>query len=374
MAGRTGSPSGVAVAGLKKSFPDRKAQIVAVDDVSFSVEAGTFFTLLGPSGCGKTTTMRCIAGLEKIDDGTISIGEHAVSSRDPYVFVPPNKRKIGMVFQSYAIWPHMTVFQNVVFPLKAAGLRPRSKEALERVEEALALVRLEGFASRLATQLSGGQQQRLALARALVARPQLLLLDEPLSNLDARLREHMRTEVRSLQRRLGITTVYVTHDQVEALSMSDRIAVMHAGKIVQEGVPSEMYLRPSNAFVADFLGTSNLLQGRVLAAEAAPNRYVVETRLGTATITATVALQCGEALAISLRPEQIRLYTNGGGPGTLPARVASVSFLGELTECEVTANGESLRCRLISPLPLAAGDAVHVEIPPEAYVPIVDPR
>jgi iron(III) transport system ATP-binding protein len=335
----------VEVVDLKKTYADGKSNVAAVDGVSFRVEAGEFFTLLGPSGCGKTTTLRCLAGLERPDGGTVAIGGRVVSSSAPPAFTPPNERDIGMVFQSYAIWPHMTVFQNVAFPLKVAGLGARSSETVARVEEALALVRLDAQASRLATQLSGGQQQRLALARALVRRPPLLLLDEPLSNLDARLREQMRVELRALQRRLGITMVYVTHDQTEALSMSDRIAVMQDGRIVQAGAPRDMYRSPSSAFVAEFIGSSNVLE-----------RGVAE-RLG-------IGMPPGfeEASFLSIRPEHVRLsrHDGNGAPGS--GRVESVTFLGEMTECEVAIGDRRIRSRMLSPVDLAAGDAVRVEI------------
>src|SRR5437773_8359090 len=248
---------------LRKTFTTERGGVRAVEDVSFTVEEGQFYTLLGPSGCGKTTTLRCVAGLERTDEGRIVVDGRIVSSHSPNVFVPPHKRDIGMVFQSYAIWPHMTVFENVAFPLRVSKQRVSRSEISRRVEEALSLVELGGYGGRMATQLSGGQQQRLALARALVREPKLLLLDEPLSNLDAKLRERMRFELRELQRRLRITTLYVTHDQIEALSMSNVIAVMNAGVIVQEGAPREIYLQPKSKFVANFIGSTNQLAGRV---------------------------------------------------------------------------------------------------------------
>jgi iron(III) transport system ATP-binding protein len=339
----------VEVTGLEKRYADGRASVAAVNGVSFRVQAGEFFTLLGPSGCGKTTTLRCLAGLERPDGGTIAIGGRVVSSSNPPAFVAPNERDIGMVFQSYAIWPHMTVFQNVAFPLKVAGLGARSAETTARVEEALALVHLDAQASRLATQLSGGQQQRLALARALVRRPPLLLLDEPLSNLDARLREQMRLELRALQRRLGITMIYVTHDQTEALSMSDRLAVMHEGRIVQAGSPAEMYGAPASAFVAEFIGSSNVLEVAVAA------------RFGVVVSAA--------AGFISIRPEHVRLHPHDGN-GEPAGRVESVTFLGEMTECEVTIGERRLRSRMLSPVNLAVGDAVRVEMRPEHATPL----
>jgi iron(III) transport system ATP-binding protein len=344
----------VEIADLHKQYVAQNARVAAVDGVSFRVAEGEFFTLLGPSGCGKTTTLRCIAGLEKSDRGTIAIGGTVVSSSEPPVFVPPNERDIGMVFQSYAIWPHMTVFANVAFPLKVAGLGARSKETVARVEEALALVRLETQADRMATQLSGGQQQRLALARALVRRPRLLLLDEPLSNLDARLRDHMRLELRALQRRLGITTIYVTHDQTEALSMSDRIAVMHEGRVVQAGSPGEMYGSPASAFVAEFIGSSNVLDRDVAL------------RFGV-----TAASGSGAGAFISVRPENVRLSRNSAsGDAATSGRVESVTFLGEMTECEVTIGERRIRSRMLSPVDFAAGDVVMVEMRQEPVAPL----
>ncbi len=235
----------IEIKSLVKIFADGdNAGVKAVNDISFNVEEGRFYTLLGPSGCGKTTTLRCIAGLEKANEGEILVaGKKVFSARDG-TFVPAYRRPIGMVFQSYAIWPHMTVFENVAFPLRVGKERVSSAEVQKKVRAALSQVELGGYEDRMATQLSGGQQQRLALARALVREPQVLLLDEPLSNLDAKLRERMRFELRELQRRLRITTLYVTHDQIEALSMSNVIAVMNSGVIVQEGRAAG-YLSPA---------------------------------------------------------------------------------------------------------------------------------
>jgi ABC-type Fe3+/spermidine/putrescine transport system ATPase subunit len=243
--------------GLSKLFGATRA----VDRVSLEVERGHVFTLLGPSGCGKTTTLRMIAGLERPDEGRISFGTTTIADAEKRIFVPPHKRNLGMVFQSYAIWPHMTVFENVAYPLRLRGL-PKPQIA-NRVDRVLALVGMQEFARRPAPDLSGGQQQRVALSRALVYEPDLLLLDEPFSNLDARLRVQMRVEVRLLQQRLGITVVFVTHDQVEALSMSDRIAVLNQGRLEQVGVPSELYDRPASPFVRDFLGQTIRLPGNV---------------------------------------------------------------------------------------------------------------
>ena len=253
-----------------------------IRDASFSLPPGAFFTLLGPSGCGKTTTLRCIAGLEHPDRGTISLGGSVVFDAHRRVEVAMNERGIGMVFQSYAIWPHMTVFENVAFPLRARRTASLKREEIRRrVEDSLRRVGLAGYGPRNATMLSGGEQQRVALARAIVAEPKLLLLDEPLSNLDAALREEMRTELLRLQRTIGITTVYVTHDQTEALTLSDRIAVVDRGRILQVGPPAEIYLRPRSEFVARFVGSTNVLYGR---AQAVPSAQVPATGDGGTTV------------------------------------------------------------------------------------------
>src|SRR5690606_6419057 len=232
--------------------------VTAVDEINLTVNDGEFLTLLGPSGCGKTTTLRMIAGFTRPTNGQIYLDGELITSVNPRVFVPPERREMGMVFQTYAVWPHMDVFQNVAYPLKFKRLG--RSESKERVEKALALVKLEGFANRYPHQLSGGQQQRVALARALVMEPEVLLLDEPLSNLDAKLREQMREEIRTLQRRLGVTIVYVTHDQLEAITMSDRIAVMNNGRILQLDTPREIYETPVDRFVAGFVGTANFVE------------------------------------------------------------------------------------------------------------------
>jgi len=239
---------------ISKLFSVEWGRVQAVDDVSLDIEEGEFFTLLGPSGCGKSTTLRCIAGFETPDDGEIVLAGELVYSRSRGQIVPVNRRDIGIVFQSYAIWPHMNVFDNVAYPLRYGSEKHMAKQEIRgKVLDSLALVRLGGLEDRPAPQLSGGQQQRVALARALVKNPKLLLLDEPLSNLDAKLREEMRFEVRDLLRELHLTAVYVTHDQLEALVMSDRIAVMQDGRLVQVGTSLDIYQRPRTAFVAGFM-------------------------------------------------------------------------------------------------------------------------
>ncbi len=343
--------------------------MVACDGVSFEVEAGRFFTLLGPSGCGKTTTLRCIAGLERPDDGEIGLAGDLVYSARGGVFVPPNRRDIGMVFQSYAIWPHMTVFDNAAFPLRVGRTRLSGAEIQRRVVQALATVRLEGLEDRPATNLSGGQQQRLALARALAREPKLLLLDEPLSNLDAKLREQMRLELRELQRRLRITTIYVTHDQVEALSMSNVVAVMHDGNIMQVGPPREIYERPASRFVADFIGSTNFLPGRV-AGPAGDGLVTVETTHGPIRCLPPADAPPGTDVLVSIRPEDIEVVSGGRAAEGWAATVEQAVFLGESVDCRLTVNGLILRARVHPSVRLRRGDRVAVSFRPERCIAI----
>ncbi len=286
-------------------MPATHGEVVkAAQDVSFEVPEGKLFTLLGPSGCGKTTTLRSIAGLEKPTSGEIEVAGRAVYSSSRGIFVAPNKRNFGMVFQSYAIWPHMDVFHNVAFPLEVRRLGKREIE--HKVMRVLTAVQLDHLVERDATKLSGGQQQRLALARALVMEPQLLLLDEPLSNLDAKLRDAMRTELKRLQREFNLTTVYVTHDQSEALSLSHEIAVMSDGRIVQIGTPRAIYEQPTNRFVADFVGQTNFVAGTVTALDGA-GRCRVRTGLGELKVLAADGLAPDAAVVVSVRPEDVEL-------------------------------------------------------------------
>jgi iron(III) transport system ATP-binding protein len=359
--------AGLEVEGLAKEFAVERGRVPAIRGVSFTVQDGMFYTLLGPSGCGKTTTLRCVAGLERADRGRIAIAGTIVSADRPPTFVPPDRRDIGMVFQSYAIWPHLTVFENAAFPLRVRRPHTPEKELERMVYETLATVQLERLATRNATQLSGGQQQRLALARALVRRPKLLLLDEPLSNLDAKLREQMRGEVRELQRRLGIATLYVTHDQVEALSMSDRIAVMSAGRIVQEGEPREIYERPADPFVADFVGSGNFIQGEVVDRDG-PVQVRVRTALGDLVVTDFGAGRPGEPVTVFVRPENVRVHADGGDG--IPATVESVTFLGEFLDCRLRAGEQLLHVRQHPLLPLTVGRPVRLELPPDVCVAI----
>jgi iron(III) transport system ATP-binding protein len=360
----------IRVAELKKSFETERNRLAAVDGVSFEIPEGRIFTLLGPSGCGKTTTMRCVAGLEKPEAGEIVIGGEAVFSSARRVFVPPNKRSIGMVFQSYAIWPHMTVFDNVAFPLIVAK-RPRA-EVRERVADVLKVVGLSGLDDRPAPRLSGGQQQRVALARALVKRPRVLLLDEPLSNLDAKLREEMRFEIRQLQRQLRITTLYVTHDQGEALALSDLIGVMRAGKILAVGKPQEIYNRPTNRFVAEFVGLANFLDGKVVET-GGDVLGVVETALhGPIRCTVLATLTAGEAVSVSVRPEHIRLFRETPPPevkdNVLAGSVKVVSFMGEFNDCQITVGETTFRVRTDPFVRPRRGEQVYLHLDAESCV------
>jgi iron(III) transport system ATP-binding protein len=359
------------VENLSKVFATGQADVQAVDGVSLSVETGKLLTLLGPSGCGKTTTLRCIAGLERPDGGRIVIGDVTVFDSVRRVFVPPSDRGIGMVFQSYAIWPHMTVFENVAFPLRVARDRSyQAAEIKERVARTLDMVRLNGFEARAATQLSGGQQQRLAFARGLVREPKILLLDEPLSNLDAKLREQMRFELKRLQRRLGITTVYVTHDQAEALALSDEIALFNAGRIVQRGSPQDIYRNPQSQFVADFIGSANFLSGTILGGAGADGLVSVTTRQGIVRCSFGREAAPGQALLITARPEDLILQESHPGEGfnVLTGKVTNRVFLGEVIDYVVDLGGTEFRVRARPEFDFRIGQAVHVGIPPHKCV------
>ena len=351
------------------------AEAAAVDSVSLTIRRGEVFTLLGPSGCGKTTTLRLVAGLERPDAGEITLRDRVVASAARRLFVVPNQRNLGMVFQSYAVWPHMTVFENVAYPLRLRGL---AKAAVrDRVARVLDLVGLGGLEARPGTLLSGGQMQRLALCRALVYEPDLLLLDEPFSNLDAKLREQMRMEVKLLQRRLGITVLFVTHDQVEALSLSDRIAVMHGGRVEQVGSPRALYERPASAFVRDFLGQTVILSGRVTAPASDQAAGCVTVAMNgalsgcllTGRNASPAALAPGAAATIAIRPEDIRV-----GPDDAAARethhllgtIDALSFVGDRYEARVSLGGEDgIVLLLTRAREWREGDRVRLGFPPE---------
>jgi iron(III) transport system ATP-binding protein len=352
------------VEGLHTEYPNERGEIVkAAQDVSFEVPEGKLFTLLGPSGCGKTTTLRSIAGLERPRSGEIRVGDRVVYSGSRGIFVAPNRRGFGMVFQSYAIWPHMSVFQNAAFPLEVGARRFSRSEIRDKVARVLAAVQLDAYADREATKLSGGQQQRLALARALAMEPQLLLLDEPLSNLDAKLREAMRFELKRLQRELGITTVYVTHDQSEALALSHAIAVMSDGRIQQIGAPREIYDRPRNRFVADFVGTTNFVEGELLA----PGR--ARTAIGDVEIAPGEELRAGDRVLLSVRPEDVELSeARPEGANVWEGRVDQKVFLGEYNDFQVKLGDRILLSRCHPSLRTRVGDAIFVKLRPEKCV------
>ncbi|MDO4177867.1 MAG: ABC transporter ATP-binding protein [Phascolarctobacterium sp.] len=317
--------SQVKISHVFKRFGD----VTAVNDFNIDIADGEFISFLGPSGCGKTTTLRMVAGFEKATEGEIVIGDTVVSSSEKGIFVPPEKRGVGMVFQSYAVWPHMNVIDNVGYPLKIQKV-PK-EERLARVMEMLELVHLKEYAERLPSQLSGGQQQRVALARALVARPSLLLLDEPLSNLDAKLRESMRFEISQIQKKLGITVIYVTHDQSEAMTMSDRIVCMSMGNVQQIGKPYEIYSHPANKMVADFVGLINFLD-----AETKGDRVFIK---GTDYSFANPGEKTGNVV-LAVRPENITMSMNGGH---MKGIVTDKFYLGDAIDYRVQVGESTVR-------------------------------
>ncbi|GAA4231927.1 ABC transporter ATP-binding protein [Actinomadura meridiana] len=358
----------IGISGLGKRY----GALAALDGVDLSVREGEFLTLLGPSGCGKTTTLRCLGGLEKPDAGEITIGGDVVTSVPEQIFVPPERRDIGMVFQSYALWPQMNVFQNVAYPLRRR--RVGRRDVQKRVEQALEMVGLAALAERPVTRLSGGQQQRVALARALVSRPRVVLYDEPLSNLDAKLRTSMRMGIRDFQRELGTTAVYVTHDQVEAMSLSDRIVLMKDGHVQQVGTPREIYERPRTWFVADFVGYENFFDADIV--ERSGDRAVA--RLDGADVALHCvggpgkkgrARLCVRSTALSVvRADEVA----GERTNTIDGRVKDSIYLGGQVEHYIEAAGTVLRVRDDDPVPsggqVSPGDAVSVRIPPENIV------
>jgi iron(III) transport system ATP-binding protein len=353
----------ITIQGLSKTF----GQEQALKDISFSLRDKEFLTLLGPSGCGKTTTLMSIAGFQRPDQGTISCGDKTFFDQAAKVYLKAEDRNLGMVFQSYAIWPHLTVFGNVAFPLR---IRRMKKDALRRrVLETLSLVEMAGYARRYPHELSGGQQQRVALARALVYAPSVLLLDEPFSNLDAKLRERARTWLKHLQAELGLTTLFVTHDQDEALSLSDRIVVMNAGSVLQVGAPEDIYRRPATRFVAEFLGHCNVLAARAVTATSPGTTELVLHANGYPITVCGADLAAGDEVQLAVRPEAVELTSHessaGGtaGGNTYPAELRSVSFLGDHYLYELDIEGLALT---VTGTRLLAGPSVTVQIPPSA--------
>jgi iron(III) transport system ATP-binding protein len=345
-----------------KNIVKRFGTLEAVSYVSLEIRDGELFTLLGPSGCGKTTILRLIGGFHRPDEGEVYFGEKAVSG------IPPYERNIGMVFQNYALWPHMTIFDNIAYGLK---LKKLSREKISsKVLHALKLVNLSGLEKRYPGQLSGGQQQRVALARALVLNPDVLLLDEPLSNLDAKIRLQVRAEIRKLQKDLGITTVYVTHDQEEALTLSDRIAVVDHGKLQQIGSPRDLYARPENPFVADFIGINNLIPGEVREIQESERTMRVQTDVGALVCTLEKLFKPGDACMVSVRPETASIGQADRGQGevnVLPGTVSFASYIGNTIRYDVEIqNGKIFKVDIQNPwyhqvLPL--GEKVFVTFP-----------
>ena len=340
---------------LSKSFSTRSGIVRALSDVDLAVERGEFFVLLGPSGSGKTTLLRSVAGLERPDSGQITLGARVAFSSARRIFLPAEEREIGMVFQSYAIWPHLSVFENVALPLTQGRRRPANSRVRERVHEALRLVEMEDYAERPAPLLSGGQQQRVALARALAVNPELLLMDEPLSNLDARLREEVRVKMKALARGLGITVLYVTHDQIEAMMLADRLAVMAEGKILQAGAPGDLYRAPATPRVAEFLGAINWLDGEIAGGRA-------RTEIGTLEVHSHDAPLSGRVV-IGIRPEDIRLgAVSTGDANELAGEVRSAAFLGGEIVYEIDVRGKLLLARTMSDSDALVG-RVFVRLP-----------
>ena len=351
--------------GLVKEF---QGGVRAVDDVSLTIREGEFVTLLGPSGCGKTTTLNCVAGLERPDAGRIAVGTAVLTDIARRVLLPPERRDLGMVFQSYALWPHMTVHDNLAFGLRMRKV-PRA-EMSNRIRETLELVELGGMEDRYPFQLSGGQQQRVALARAVVAQPRVLLLDEPLSNLDAKVRERARFWLRDLQRRLGITAVYVTHDQAEALAISDRVAVMSAGRVLQYAPPKDIYERPSSRFVAEFIGQSSFLRGEVIGVAAGR----AEVRLAGSGTTLSAAAPSegvapGDRVVIAVRSERIDMHDENALENVVRARIKSFVYAGAAYEYILETPEGELRASSQRAVP---GPDVRLRIPPDAIMILTD--
>ena len=355
-------PSDAAMNIRLKDLVKRFGALEAVSHVSLDIEEGELFTLLGPSGCGKTTILRLIGGFHKPDCGEIYFGDREVSA------IPPYGRHIGIVFQNYALWPHMTIFDNVAYGLKIK--KTSSAETAQRVNHALSQVKLTGLEKRYPGQLSGGQQQRVALARALVLNPDVLLLDEPLSNLDAKIRQQVRAEIRKLQKELAITTIYVTHDQEEALTLSDRIAVLDHGKLQQIGSPRDLYERPGNLFVADFIGINNLILGEVKEIQQAKGWIAVETRFGLLKCLDEGRLKPGDPCNVSVRPEVAAICSAADGSddmNLIAGKVSFASYIGNAIRYDIELDPETIFKVDVQnpwnqqPFPVAA--KVHVRFP-----------
>jgi iron(III) transport system ATP-binding protein len=348
-------------------------KVRAVNNVTFSIGKGEMVTLLGPSGCGKSTILRSVAGLETIDEGRIVIDGQCVSSAKDHVSIPPERRDLGMVFQSYAVWPHMTVWGNVAYPLQVHKV---PKDEIDgRVRQILSIVGLSEMVDRNVTKLSGGQQQRVVLARALVHNPRLLLFDEPLSNLDARLRMSMRFEIRQLQQRVGVSALYVTHDQTEAMVLSDRVIVMNQGRIEQIGHPLEIYRKPVSGFVASFFGEVNFIDGNITPFEASMDRVPVEVRAGGETQVLFAApqagMKAGDRVRVCIRPQDIEVVSESFGAGAAPAmkgKILRIVHMGSHVEYSIGVGEIELTCHCTHDLGSNVGTTVNVVLKPERCI------
>jgi spermidine/putrescine transport system ATP-binding protein len=360
MLSRFVSTEAISLANIKKRFGD----VAALDGISLEVGRGEFFSLLGPSGCGKTTLLRLIAGLDNPDSGTLAVYGKSMLG------IPPQQRPVNTVFQNYALFPHLTVFENVAFGLRMR--RTPKPEVKSRVANALELTAISELSSRLPSQLSGGQKQRVALARALINEPSVLLLDEPLAAVDAKLRAQLQTELKALQRRLGMTFLYVTHDQDEALALSDRVAILSRGRVAQFGRPEEVYERPRSKFVASFLGNCNVLEGKVRSNDG--GFTTVETPAGLVSVPELLNSASGEVL-LGIRREKIRLGESTAGVNVLQGRISEVSFTGPETEFSIQV-GEALLHGWMANAggtALKAGEMITVQLPPESLL-VLDPE
>ena len=352
----------ISIRGLRKWFDSRRGRVDALRGIDLEVADKEFCVLLGPSGCGKTTTLRCVAGLEKPDAGELEIAGTLANAPTRGIYVPTEKRDIGMVFQSYAIWPHMSVFQNVAFPLIKGRRKIAKDQVAGKVHNALKLVQLDGLEERPATDLSGGQQQRVAMARAMVTEPKILLMDEPLSNLDARLREQMRVELKKITKAVGVTTLYVTHDQAEALSLGDRVCVMNGGEILQVGSPQEVYARPKSLFVAQFVGEMNFVHGRV------SGEKQVESPFGKLDCPVPSGCPAGAEVTLAIRPEHLSLLRLPASDSHgIEARITNRTYQGDRALFEVEVSSLMLMVKSSGDSDFNVGQRVRITFPPDRW-------
>jgi iron(III) transport system ATP-binding protein len=352
----------ISIRGLRKWFDSRRGRVEALRGIDLEVADKEFCVLLGPSGCGKTTTLRCVAGLEKPDAGELEIAGTVANAPVRGIYVPTEKRDIGMVFQSYAIWPHMTVFQNVAFPLIKGRRKVPKDQVAGKVRSALKLVQLDGLEERPATDLSGGQQQRVAMARAMVTEPKILLMDEPLSNLDARLREQMRVELKKITKAVGVTTLYVTHDQAEALSLGDRVCVMNGGEILQVGSSQEVYARPKSLFVAQFVGEMNFVQGRV------SDEKRVQSPFGELSCVVPSGCPVGVEVTLAIRPEHLSLLRLPGSDSQgIEGKITNRTYQGDRALFEVEVFSLMLMVKSSGDSDFNIGQRVRIGFPADRW-------